>query len=94
MGPTVSHHMKKETLASTLCSIKSANDMQTLLDKNIYIFHGRVQTAVNASQGNFETRWSLSHTKHHEKNRERRVAKGGSGTIADVLGNFPLLDLL
>lgn len=46
------------------------NDRQTLLDRSIYIFHSRVQTAVSVSQENFETRWSLSHTKHHEKNSE------------------------
>ncbi len=77
VGFSVSHHVKKKTLFSRSCSIKEANDMQTLLDRNIYIFHSRVQTAVSASQGNFETRWSLSHTKHHEKNRLGRVGARG-----------------
>ena len=78
-GSTESQHVKKKTLFSRSCSIKGANDMRTLLDRNIYIFHSRAQTAVSASQGNFETRWSLSHTKHHEKNRRGRRKVGARG---------------
>lgn len=54
------------------------NDGQTLLDRSIYIFHSRVQTVVSASQENFETRWSLSHTKHHEKNSEGGMKRVGA----------------
>lgn len=46
----------------------------------MYIFHSRLQAAVRLSQGNFATRWTLSHTNHHEKNRgRRRVEAGGEG---------------
>lgn len=64
-----------KTLLSGPRTIKGTNDMQTLLDRNVYIFHGRVQSVVTASQGNLETRWSLSHTKQYEKNRG---AEGGA----------------
>lgn len=74
---------KRKQFFSGSCSIKEANDMQTLLDRNIYIFHSRVQTAVTASQGNFETRWSLSHTKHHEKNRGEEGVGGMARGIWD-----------
>lgn len=43
-------------------------------------FHRGVQTAVSGSPGNFETRWSPSHTTHHK----RAEGWGGAKGIGDL----------
>lgn len=91
MHLAVTQHVKKRKHFTA-----KTNDRQTLLDRSIYIFHSRVQTVVSASQENFETRWSLSHTKHHEKNSEGGwgEAKGDCRQMLMYLAGLHACELL